>query len=248
MRYCMAFLTAAALVGLMLIASGCEPADLAPGVEPAVVEAPLNGSAVITGKVSFSGRPPEMSEIANVPCHSAAEPLKEETVIVNENRTLRNTFVFLSGIRAGDGASRPPALLDQVNCQYVPHVVGVQIGQALRVRSSDPTLHNVQYNPRRNRPQNFGMTQAGAERTVSFQAPEFIRAKCDVHPWMTAYIGVFEHPWFAITGEDGSFELTGLPAGQYTLATWHEQYGSREQQITIVEGAKVEASFIYQAP
>jgi hypothetical protein len=125
----------------------------------------------------------------------------------------------------------------------------VQVGQTLLVRSSDDTLHNVHYKPDRNRPANFGLTAAGAEKKVTFAAPEFVRVKCDVHPWMTAYVGVFETPFFAATGADGRFEIKSLPAGEYTLVAWHELYGRQAQKLEIADEAKpVEATFRYKAP
>jgi hypothetical protein len=147
-----------------------------------------------------------------------------------------------------DGSDRPPALLDQVNCRFDPRVVGIQIRQPLRIRSSDATPHNVQYQPRQNRRTNFALTTAGAERTVRFEHHEIFRAKCDVHPWMTAYIGVFENPFFAATGEDGTFEIAGIPAGQYTLVAWHEKYGELEQPLVIEGREPVELDFVYAEP
>jgi hypothetical protein len=135
-----------------------------------------------------------------------------------------------------------------VDCRYVPHVLGVQADQPLVVRSSDPTLHNVHYNPKRNAPANFGMTKAGQEKTVTFKAHEFIQVRCDVHPWMSAFIGVFENPFFAVTDENGQFQIEHLPDGQYTLATWHERYGRLEREIEVVDGAVVEAGFEYRPP
>jgi len=93
------------------------------------------------------------------------------------------------------------------------------------------------------------MRSAGEEKNVTFTSPDFVRMKCDVHPWMTAYVGVFETPFFAATGVDGRFEITGLPAGQYTLTAWHEMFGRKSQSLTIANETKpVEATFRYKAP
>ena len=189
-----------------------------------------------------------MGVIKNEPCHPGAAPIEEETVIVNGNGTLRNVLVSVEGAGAGDGSSREPALLDQVDCRYVPHVLGVQVGQKLRLRSSDPTMHNVHYVPDVNPQGNYGFTKAGEERTTAFAAPEVVRIKCDVHPWMTAYVGVFASPFFAVTRDDGTFEIKGLAAGEYKLVTWHERYGKLEQLVTVNEAAPAEAMFEYKAP
>jgi plastocyanin len=111
-------------------------------------------------------------------------------------------------------------------------------------------MHNVHYNAQSNKPGNFGFTNAGDEKTVTFDTPgEFIRAKCDVHPWMTAYLGVFDNPFFATTGEgNGTFEIKKVPAGSYKLIAWHEQFGRLEQPVTVKENETVEVTFEYKAP
>jgi plastocyanin len=207
------------------------------------------GKGVVRGTVKFDGVPAKMATIANQPCHAGAPEIEEETVIVGDGGTMMNVLVYVEGAGAGDGSKRDPAVLDQVHCRYVPHVVGVQVGQTLNVRSSDDTMHNVHYKPDRNAPGNLTMSRTGAEKQVTFAAAEFIRVKCDVHPWMTAYVGVFDTPFFAATGVDGKFEINGLPKGEYTLVAWHELYGRQQQPLTVAdETTPVEASFRYKAP
>jgi plastocyanin len=158
----------------------------------------------------------------------------DESAVVNDNGTLQHVFVYLEDAPAtGDGARRQPALLDQVNCRYVPHALGVQAGQTLRVRSSDATLHNVHALSQANRAFNLSMTRAGEEKTVTFAKHEFVPLKCDVHPWMTAYVGVFENLWFAVTDHSGTFEITNVPEGSYKLVAWHERYGRVEQEVWV---------------
>ncbi len=187
-----------------------------------------------------------MKKIENRPCHDATEPIAEEFVIVNTNGTLRNVFVYLEGAPRADGSSAEPAVLDQVNCRYVPHLLGVQVGQPIRVRSSDPTLHNVRALASTNRAVNFGMTGAGQEKTISFDSPEIFPVKCDVHPWMIAYVGVFENPWFGVSDQLGSFELQRVPAGSYKLVAWHEQYGRLERSVVVSDDQPVDVEFEYR--
>lgn len=217
----------------------------------------MYGTGTVAGVVKFVGTAPARKEIVNKPCHDgAAGPLLDETVVVNGNGTLANVFVTLVGDGAppSDGSAGEPAVLDQVDCRYVPHTVGVQVGQTLVLRSSDPTLHNVHYTPADNPRGNFGFTAKGSERKVTFGKPEFIRMKCDVHPWMTAYVGVFESPFFAVTreGEDeataGKFEIARVPAGKYKLVAWHEQYGKVEQDVEVKDGGKADVTVTYGAP
>ncbi len=210
---------------------------------------PVFGTGTIHGTVKFVGTPPKRDTIPNQPCHDGAPQLKEETVVVNDDSTLANTFVYLAGVTASDGSDRPAALLDQKDCRYVPHVIGIQVGQALRVRSSDSAIHNVRYDASANPSGNFGLTSAGSEKSLTFNQPEFVRVKCDVHPWMTGYIGVFDHPFFTATTEgDGSWKIEKVPAGTYTLTAWHERYGKIEQTVTVKENESVEANFEYKAP
>ena len=241
LRYWIGNLIAVAALLVFGMIAGCEK------VEPAVLPVKLEGSGIVRGKVLFVGTPPVMEPIANEPCHEEAGPLLEETVVVKDG-ALKNVFVYLKNAPATDGTGVIPAMLDQVHCQYVPHAIGVQTNQSLRVRSSDPTLHNVHYDPRANPPENFGLVKPGSEKVVSFKTAEFVRVKCDVHPWMTAYVGVFANPFFAVTGDDGSFEIKGVPDGSYNLAIWHERLGEQEKEITLSAGRPVELSFEYKAP
>jgi hypothetical protein len=235
---------------ITVVCAGCDARsdDESPAARPR--EALKTGTGVVRGIVKFVGTPPAMSKIRAEPCHDGASgEIADESVVVNGNGTLRNVFVYIEGAGRGtDGIAREPALLDQVNCTYVPHAVGLQVGQMLNARSSDPTLHNVHVLADRNRATNFGLTGAGQQKQLSFAEPEFIPVKCDVHPWMLAYIGVFENPYFAVTGEDGTFELTRLPAGRFKLVAWHERYGRLEQDVIINEANPTTAVFEYRAP
>ncbi|HYO10624.1 MAG TPA: hypothetical protein VER17_16780 [Tepidisphaeraceae bacterium] len=248
---CAPFLIALAAAAL---AAGCDGTDAPTGSHapasppPRVLPAPTFGTGTVRGTVKFVGAPPPRQEIPNVPCHDGAGPLKDETVVVNANGTLANVFVSLAGVSPSDGSGREPALLDQVDCRYVPHALAVQVNQPLRVRTSDPgTLHNVHYNPTNNPPANFGLTVAGAERPVTFARPEYVRIKCDVHPWMSGYVGVFDHPFFAVTPEgDGAFQIPRVPPGSYKLLAWHERYGEVEQRVEVGENGVSEVTVRYE--
>jgi plastocyanin len=238
-----------AVIVLATCLTACDDASTANGSPAAPPRVLRTGAGIVRGVVKFDGVPPKMATIANKPCHAGAPELEEETVMVGDGGAMMNVLVFVEGAGSGgDGSQREPAVLDQVHCRYVPHVLGVQVGQTLVVRSSDDTMHNVHYKPDRNAAANFGMTTAGQEKRVTFAAPEFVRVKCDVHPWMTAYVGVFDSPFFTATGVDGKFEIKGLPAGEYTLVAWHELYGRQEQPLKVDEAKPVETTFRYKAP
>ncbi|HEX8342466.1 MAG TPA: hypothetical protein VF624_16305, partial [Tepidisphaeraceae bacterium] len=226
----------AAAVGLLAIALvvSCDTAAPPPDATPRLPVSAVQGNGRISGRVLFNAAPPRVKMLRNVPCCPGAPgELKDESVVVNANGTLANTFVYLEGGPRAEGSSLPKKSLDQVFCRYVPHVVGVVVGQTLHVRSSDRATHNVHYKPRYSPAQNFWMNAPGEGSDTTFKAAEFVKTGCDVHPWMSAHIGVFDNAFFAITGEDGAFDITGVPAGTYALVAWHERYGRLETNITI---------------
>ncbi len=214
------------------------------------------GTATITGTVKFAGKKPRSRPIdmagADAKCAElhGGKRLKPETVVVNDNGTLRNVFVWVkSGV---EGWSLPmpegDALLDQKGCWYQPHVQGMRKGQTLSIKTSDPTAHNVHGYAKVNR--SFNRSQpAGADNvTIRMRRDEAsppMKVKCDIHPWMNAYVGVVDHPYFAVTGPDGSFELPKLAPGTYTIEAWHEKYGVMEQAITIGDNETKSLEFAY---
>jgi len=188
----------------------------------------------IKGIVLFKGTKPEprpITEVAgNAFCkehHKDKVPVRDNFVFGKngDNDTLVNVLVYVSKGLEGKDFEPPkqPAVLDQVGCMYTPHVVGVMVGQTLEVRNSDATLHNVMGAPRNNPPFNFGMPVQGGTYNLVFKAPEMkLNTKCFMHPWMTGYVHVLEHPFFAVTGDDGTFSIKGLPPGEYEVSVLHE--------------------------
>jgi len=139
-------------------------------------------------------------------------------------------------------------VLDQRGCKYMPHVFGAQVGQPVRIINSDGTLHNVHAVPKENTEFNFGQPLKGMESTQTFTKGEImVPFRCDVHGWMSAYGGIVPHPFFAVTKNDGSFEIKGLPAGTYTIETWHERFGLQTQTVTVDGTAAGKADFNYKA-
>ena len=121
-------------------------------------------------------------------------------------------------------------MLDQKGCMYEPYAMGVMVNQKFKIRNSDPLLHNVNSGYF-----NFAQTAQGQESIKSFEKPQVaVKFMCNVHPWMFSYMGVFEHPWFAVTDKSGSYKLpAGLPAGKYTLVAWHPKAGEATQEINV---------------
>ena len=166
-------------------------------------------------------------------------PQKSEEVVVNDNGTLRNAFVWVKSGLPDKHWQVPTAAveLDQSGCMYKPHVLGVMTGQNIEIKNTDPTNHNIHPLPKSNQEWNESQPPGSVPKMQSFARQEvMIPVKCNIHPWMRAYIGVVSHPFFAVTGDDGTFTIKGLPPGTYTIETWHEKYGTQDQQVTV--GAK----------
>jgi len=200
--------------------------------------------ATITGRVSFDGAKPspktlDMSATPFCEKAHAGTPVKSEEVIVNGNGTLKNAFVWVkSGLPDKNWQVPTSAVtIDQHGCMYQPHVIGVMTGQNVDIKTSDSTNHNLHPQPTGNPEWNETQPPGSEDKMKTFARQEvMIPVKCNIHPWMRAYIGVVSHPFFAVTGEDGSYTIKGLPPGTYTIQVWHEKYGTQEQTITV--GAK----------
>ena len=236
-----------ALLTLISCSSDKPPAaattELAP-TGPALSPDEANG-ATLTGKVAFTGAKPPLSMIdmsANPACERAHKdaPLAAEDIVVNPNGTLKYVFVWVkSGLPANQRWAIPatPVVLDQSGCQYKPHMIGVMTGQNVELRNSDPTNHNIHPQPSLNPEWNDSQAPGGDPKFKTFARQEImIPVKCNVHPWMRSFIGAVNHPFFAVTGDDGTFTIEGLPPGTYVIQTWHEKFGTVEQTVTV--GAK----------
>ena len=219
-----------------------KPAESTPAT-PAAPAADTANAGTITGKVSYTGAAPKLAKIkmdAEPSCAAkhSTQPMTQD-VVLNGNGTLRYAIVYLkSGLPAGDfPVPSSPATLDQDGCEYHPHVLAVMAGQEIQIKNSDQTTHNIHPLPTQNREWNKSQP-AGAEPLMETFAREEITipVKCNVHPWMKAYIGVFKHPFFAVSGEDGTFTIQNVPPGEYTIEVWQEKLGAQEQKVTV--GAK----------
>jgi plastocyanin len=213
------------------------------------------GGATVTGRVKFTGTKPANARIDMSEEQKCAEKHKTqptaETVVVNANGTLANVFVYVkSGLPAGAKYTAPatPVVIDQNGCQYTPHTLGVQVGQNLEIRNSDPVLHNIKAKATKNRPFNISQPTAGMKTNRTFAAAEVMVAlECNVHGWMNASLAVLPHPFFAVSGTDGSFSIKGLPPGTYTVEAWHEKYGVQTATVTVAGTESKTADFTFAA-
>jgi hypothetical protein len=205
----------------------------------------------ITGTVAFQGAPPPMKTITfggDAQCAAAhSGPVLTGDALVRDGR-VENAFVYVKDGLGGRTFAIPdkPVTVDQAGCLYAPHVAGGQTCQPVQFVNSDGVLHNVHGTPKNSPPWNFGMAVRGSQRAVRVPKPEvMIEIRCDVHPWMRAYLGVLDHPYFAVTGADGRFTLADLPPGDYVVESWHERFGMREARVTIGPREAKDVSFTY---
>jgi plastocyanin len=223
------------------------PSSAAPVTDPVD---PATASA-ITGVVTLQGTPP-----ANPSINMSSDPYcmklgaaTTPVFIVSDDNGLENVFVY---VKDGLGSLKfpvptSPVVLDQKGCMYGPRVFGIQVGQSLDIVNSDETLHNVHAMPMANREFNRGQALQGMKYTTTFTAPEvMLPFKCDVHKWMNAWVGVLEHPFYAVSGKAGMFALAGLPPGSYTIEAWHEKLGAQTQQVTIGPKESKKISFVFK--
>ncbi len=210
-------------------------------------------NATLKGVVKFKGEAPKprlISMKADRQCDAmhGGKPVTAEDVVVNQNGTLKWVFVYVKeGVKGKYSPPAEPVVLDQQGCLYHPHVFGIMVGQKLEVRNSDPLLHNVHSTPKKNKPFNIGQPVKGMKSYYTFTVPEvMVPFKCDVHPWMSAYAGVLDHPFFSVTDDKGEFEIKNLPPGTYTIEAWHEKLGTQTQTITVKAGETKSIEFTFE--
>ncbi|HWS54156.1 MAG TPA: carboxypeptidase regulatory-like domain-containing protein [Pyrinomonadaceae bacterium] len=220
---------------------------------------PTGQEGAIAGTISFSGPAPAPKPISmdqDPVCAQAGAGAVAEDIVVNGDK-LSNVFVYIKEGKVGDrslsafgfDAPAQPQVLDQKGCRYVPHVIGIQTKQNLNVLNSDATSHNVNVDAKLNGKFNQGQPNGAPPIVKQFARNEtLIPVKCNQHPWMRAYIGVLSHPFFSVSGQDGRFEIKGVPAGTYTVVAWHEKYPQGQTTtVTVAPSASAEANFSFSA-
>jgi plastocyanin len=231
----------------------------APAAAPAEIKATgdlsrnWNG-AMIAGTVTWGDKPQRdrAVDVSSDPVCVALnpEPLMGEQYVVDDKGNLANVIVYVDKVPAGDYAKREgEVILDQVGCRYIPHVVGIQLGQKVVIRNSDATTHNVHFKSKLNGSWNMNQSSKGDAAPKG----EFARAevgtalfKCDIHPWMEARVGLFDHPFYAVSKADGTFEIPqGLADGKYTVTAWHEKAKTATATLSVVKGKTSEVNFVF---
>ena len=210
-------------------------------------------AAEVSGKIKLTGTPPPEKPITlDAACGKLQPtPITTRHYLVSPDKGLANVFVY---VKEGAKGGTPPAdkgpLLDQKGCQYQPYVMGVQVGQHFDVQNSDSLLHNVHTLPKvaGNKELNVGQPVAGMKTDFVFNKQEvLVQFKCEVHPWMFAYVGVVDHPYYAVSDKDGNFKISGLPAGDYTIEAVHLKAGRTTQKVTVGADDKKTVDFTLEA-
>jgi len=222
------------------------PPPSGPAVDPATAGA-------VTNSVGYEGVVPEpvMMRLDRDPKCVAENGGKErasESLLVGADRSLQNVFVYVKD-GLGDYAFPVPTeavVIDQQKCRYTPRVLGVRVGQPLSIRNSDPLMHNIRSDGQINQPFNMSTPLQGVSFDRTFATREvMVPFRCDVHNWMSAWVGVLDHPYFGTTGPDGRVVLNGLPPGTYTIEAWHEELGTRTEQVTIGSKETMDVAFTF---
>jgi plastocyanin len=236
---------------------GCEPAEQPPRSGVVNAGAPRVDAArtgALEGVVRFEGEPPRPASI-----DMASDPVclresrgdrQDDALVVGPGGGLRNVFVYVrSGLAAHEyDLPEAPAVLEQRGCRFRPRVLGVMVGEPLELVNADPTLHNVHAVPEVNEEFSVGQVTRGVRHTRTFAAREvMVPVTCDVHRWMRAYVGVLDHPFFAVTDDEGRFVIPAMPAGVYEIEAWHEVLGTGRIEVTIAPGDATRGSFLFKA-
>jgi hypothetical protein len=237
-------------LGVLSLVAGIAAANPGAG---GVVAAQTGGRGTITGHVRLLGELPgnpviRMTRDPMCAKVNAGKRVIQETVLAALDGSMANVFVQLTGSFPDTPIPAQPVTIDQRGCVYLPRVVGVRLGQTLQVRNGDNLLHNVHGLSGRGQGFNIGQPLAGMVNRVPLKQEEtMLKLSCDVHTWMRAYVGVVKHPYFAVTGSDGRFEIANVPAGSQTIQAWHEQYGQLTKTVVVKPGGATSVDISFSA-
>jgi plastocyanin len=264
MKQTKVWLTLTVVLSLLALASSCggkKEEGSSEGTSPTATEfTPKGNEGTISGTVAFTGTPPEPKKIAtdaDPACGQKNPNLATEDTVVKDGK-LANVFVYIKDGTLADGTkigdltfktATNAVTLDQNGCHYKPHVLGAMVNQKLNITNSDPTQHNIHFTPKNNPDWNQSQPNGAAPLSHSFARSEIlVPVKCNQHPWMKAYVAVLKHPFFSVSAEDGSYTISGVPPGTYTVIAWHEggQTGTEKPMtVTVAANGTAKADFSF---
>jgi plastocyanin len=253
---CVGWTAAAALAASVTACGGskeasntvAEPVGGGPKVDTATA-GEVKGSVAVDGAVPKND-PIKMNADPVCVRENTTPQFQETYEVGSDGKALANVFVYVKDGLGNYSYDMPTekATIDQKSCRYHPHVFGMRVGQPLEIVNSDPTLHNIHAMPKANQEFNNGQPIQGMKMTHTFTTKEvMVPFKCDVHSWMNAYVGVLDHPYFAVSDKEGKFDIKTLPPGTYTIEAWHEKLGTATQQVTIGPSETKEITFTFKA-
>lgn len=261
-RLWLGLIAAASLLSVASSCGGPKTDEANDGPTTGKMFAAKGDEGTVTGKISYGGAPPEAKKIdtsADPQCAAKSATLLSEEWAVKDGK-VANTFVYIKdgtladGSKIGDWGFEAPktaATLDQDGCHYKPHVFGVVVKQDIEIKNSDPTTHNVHFTPKNNPDWNQSQPNGAGPLKHKLNVSEvLVPVKCNQHPWMKAYVGVLKHPFFAVSAEDGSFTIKGVPPGKYTVVAWHEGPGAgteKTMEVTVPASGAATADFAFGA-
>jgi plastocyanin len=206
----------------------------------------VEGGVTLAGTVKYAGAP-AAAELHTIPADEqfcGGKQIKKEEIQLSAASGLANVVVYIDTIEAGKAATPGSVTLDNADCRYEPHVVATLVGSTVDVTNSDPILHNTHAKGPVGNSFNVALPNQGQVIPQKMRQPGLMKVGCDVHAWMSAYLAVFSHPYFAVTDADGRFSMLEVPPGDYTLVYWHEKLGRRTQDVKVTsEGAAGDFSF-----
>jgi hypothetical protein len=207
----------------------------------------VSDGGTIVGEVKYAGDPPpqekiEVTKDANI---CGAEPKPSPVLVVGPDKGIRDVVVSLPGIQKGKALEKPakPPVLDQKNCEYHPYAQIFPVNTTLEILNSDDVLHNVKTEPGSKTTFNVAQPKFKRKITQEFKNPELVQVECNVHGWMNAILVVADNPYYALTDANGSFKITDVPPGNYTLKVWHSKLGEQTKDVTVGPKEDVKVAF-----
>ena len=213
------------------------------GAAQAYTAADVKDGGTISGSVAFEGAAPAPKKIEVTKDQQVCGKEKESEDVVVKDGKVVNAIVSITDIKSGKKLDTADVVLDQKGCHYAPHVLLVPAGANVKILNSDGILHNIHTYSQKNPAINMAQPKFKKEITTKFEKPENVKLTCDAHGWMSGVAVIMDHPYYAKTDETGSFKLTDVPPGEYTVKVWHEKLGEKTEKVKVEAGKDAKAEF-----